>query len=51
MGMTCPNQVGILLALLLTLGGLLVLRSTEEEKAQRRFLLYLVRQACRVTRG
>jgi hypothetical protein len=41
MGMTYLNQIGILPALLLTLGGLL-LRSTEEEKAQRRFLLYLL---------
>jgi hypothetical protein len=42
MGMTYLNQIGILPALLLTLGGLLVLRSTEEEKAQQRFLLYLL---------
>jgi hypothetical protein len=42
MGMTYLNQIGILPALLLTLGGLLVLHSTEEEKAQRRFLLYLL---------
>ncbi|MDY7079199.1 MAG: hypothetical protein SXV54_19975 [Chloroflexota bacterium] len=42
MGMTYLNQIGILTALLLTLGGLLVLRSAEEEKAQRRFLLYLL---------
>ena len=41
MGMTYLNQIGVVPALLLTLGGLL-LRSTEEEKAQRRFLLYLL---------
>jgi hypothetical protein len=40
--MTRLNQIGILPALLLTLGGLLVLRSTEEEKRQRRFLPYLL---------
>lgn len=39
---TYLNQISILPALLITLGGLLVLRSTEEEKAQRRFLLYLL---------
>lgn len=42
MSMTFLNQLGILPALLLTLGGLLVLRTTEGEKAQRRFLLYLL---------
>jgi hypothetical protein len=42
MGMTYLNQIGILPALLITLGGLLVLRSAEEGKAQRRFLLYLL---------
>ena len=42
MSMTYLNQIGILPALLLTLGGLLVLRSAEEEKRQRRFLLYLL---------
>jgi hypothetical protein len=42
MGMTFLNQLGILPALLLTLGGLLVLQTTEGEKAQRRFLLYLL---------
>ena len=34
-------EIGILPALLITLGGLLVLRSGEEEQAQRRFLRYL----------
>jgi hypothetical protein len=42
MGMTYLHQIGILPALLLTLGGLLLLRSTEGEKAQQRFLLYLL---------
>jgi MFS family permease len=42
MGMTGLNQIGILPALVLTLGGLLVMRSDEEEKAQRRLLLYLL---------
>ena len=42
MGMTYLNQIGILPALLLALGGLLVLRITEGEKAQRRFLVYLL---------
>lgn len=42
MGMTGLNQIGILPALVLTMGGLLVMRSTEEEKAQRRLLLYLL---------
>jgi hypothetical protein len=40
--MTYLNQIGILPALLITLGGLLTLRSAESEKAQRRFLLYLL---------
>lgn len=39
---TYLNQISILPALLITLGGLLVLRNAEEEKAQRRFLLYLL---------
>jgi len=42
MGMTGLYQIGILPALLLTLGGLLVMRSAEEEKAQRQLLLYLL---------
>jgi hypothetical protein len=41
MGMTYLNQIGVVPALLFTLGGLL-LRSTQEDKAQRRFLLYLL---------
>lgn len=42
MSMTYLEQIGIFPALLLTLGGLLVMRSAEEERAQRRFLLYLL---------
>jgi hypothetical protein len=44
--MTYLNQIGIIPALLLTLGGLLVLCSTKGEKAQRRFLLYLLIAGC-----
>lgn len=36
------HQIGILPALLIILGGLLVLRNAEDEKAQRRFTLYLL---------
>jgi hypothetical protein len=42
MGMTSLQQIGILPAILITLGGLLVLRSTGDEKARRRLLLYLL---------
>lgn len=40
--MTYLNQIGILPALLIALGGLLILRSAESEKAQGRFLRYLL---------
>jgi hypothetical protein len=40
--MTQLSQIGILPALLIALGGLLVLRSAESEKAQQRFLRYLL---------
>ncbi|MEJ2748510.1 MAG: hypothetical protein P8183_11480, partial [Anaerolineae bacterium] len=40
--MTYLSQIGILPALLIALGGLLVLRSAETEKAQPRFLRYLL---------
>lgn len=40
--MTQLSQIGILPALLIALGGLLVLRSAEPEKAQQRFLRYLL---------
>lgn len=42
MTMTYLSQIGILPALLIALGGLLVLRSADPEKAQRRFLHYLL---------
>ncbi|MCB8977596.1 MAG: hypothetical protein H6657_09265 [Ardenticatenaceae bacterium] len=40
--MTQLSQIGILPVLLIALGGLLVLRSAEPEKAQQRFLRYLL---------
>jgi hypothetical protein len=42
MGMTTLQQIGVLPALMATLGGLLMLRSAEEEKAQLRFMFYLL---------
>lgn len=42
MGMTTLNQIGVLPALLIALGGLLILRSAEDDRAQRRFILYLL---------
>lgn len=42
MGMTTLNQIGVLPALLIVLGGLLILRNAEDDRAQRRFILYLL---------
>lgn len=42
MGMTTLYQIGIVPAVLIALGGLLMLRSAEDERAQRRLTLYLL---------
>ena len=40
--MSTLNQIGIIPAVLIMLGGLLLLRSRDGDKAQQRFLLYLL---------